>query len=137
MKRTHYQTAGRVALTRFLEMNPDRQFTADELYDALQGTHTDIGKSSVYRLLGELCYMETVRKFRSAERQCNVYQYIGASCDCRDHFHVKCTKCGQIRHLDCNATLDFARHLLSDHGFSVDCGRSMLYGVCAVCSAEV
>ncbi len=132
MKRSHYQTAGRRALTDFLEANPDRQFTAEEIYSAVN-TRTPVGKSSVYRQLAELCEHDALRKFRNDERGCSVYQYVGASCDCREHFHEKCVMCGKLRHLDCHATADFIRHLEVEHGFSVHCGESILYGVCAEC----
>lgn len=134
MKRNHYQTAGRIALAEFLERHPDRQFTAQELFDELSCAGT-VGKSSVYRLLAEMCEDESVRKFQSEERHCAVYQYVGAHCDCRDHFHEKCVRCGKLSHLDCHVSADFIRHLFSEHGFSVDCGQSILYGVCAECQA--
>ena len=136
MKKKHYQTQGRVALTDFLELHPDRQYTADELYEILCA-EVEVGKSTVYRLLSDLCRDEIVRRFRSTARQCNVYQYIGASCDCRDHFHEKCVKCGKVDHLDCHATADFIRHLSAEHGFLVDCGQTILYGVCASCRKGV
>ncbi|MBQ9773035.1 MAG: transcriptional repressor [Clostridia bacterium] len=132
MKRNPYKTVGRVALTRFLQGHPDRQFTAEELYEAVSESGVG-GRSSVYRHLSELCESDTVRRFRSAERGCNVYQYIGSGCDCRDHFHEKCVRCGRIRHLDCHATAQFIQHLMAEHGFCVDCGQSILYGVCAAC----
>ncbi len=132
MKRMNYQTAGRRALLHFLEQHPDRQFTADELYTALR-CDGEVGKSTVYRLLGDLCARDTVRKFRSDARGCSVYQYVGEGCDCRDHFHEKCMKCGRIQHLDCHATAEFIQHLSHEHGFLVDCGQTILYGVCAEC----
>ncbi|MBQ8310376.1 MAG: transcriptional repressor [Clostridia bacterium] len=132
MKRNEYRTAGRGAISGFFEAHPDCQFTADELYAAVSEV-ASVGKSSVYRHLSELCDKDVVRKFRSEERGCNVYQYVGTGCDCRDHFHEKCTVCGKIRHLDCHMTTDFALHLLREHGFSVNCGQSILYGVCADC----
>ncbi|MBQ7336127.1 MAG: transcriptional repressor [Clostridia bacterium] len=132
MKRNDYRTAGREALTGFLKQNPDCQFTVDELCTAVNGENSG-GKSSIYRHLTELCQKDIVRKYHSEERNCNVYQYVGQGCDCRDHFHEKCVKCGKISHLDCHASADFISHLLREHGFSVNCGQSILYGVCADC----
>ena len=129
-----YKTAGRQKLLDFLQSHPDRQFTVDELAESLNNTaEKKIGKSTLYRHLSELCDKDVIRKFRSEERGCNVYQYVGNGCDCRDHFHEKCTVCGKIQHLDCHVTTDFAMHLLREHGFSVNCGQSILYGVCAEC----
>ena len=135
MKRQQYQTVGRQALEAYLSSHPDRQFTADELYEEIV-KDTAVGKSSIYRQLALLCECETVRRFRSDARGCNVYQYVGKGCDCRNHFHEKCTECGRVVHLDCHATAEFVSHLAGEHGFSVDCGRTILYGVCAECRGK-
>ena len=132
MNKTTYQTRGRSELIAFLSKNPDRQFTTEELCQTLNGS-TDYKKSSVYRHLAQLCRESVVRKFHSEARSCNVYQYVGEACDCGHHFHEKCLRCGNIHHLDCEGSLAFAQHLLQMHGFAVDCGQSLLYGVCADC----
>ena len=121
-------------MVAFLAQNPDRQFCVEELCYALHGD-CKRGKSSIYRLLSQLCLEETVRKFRNISQNRSVYQYVGENCDCRLHFHEKCLSCGRIKHLDCHGTEEFARHLLTEHGFRIDCGQSILYGICAECRA--
>ncbi|MBE6589255.1 MAG: transcriptional repressor [Ruminococcaceae bacterium] len=130
-----YRTAGKETLLHFFEENHDRQFTAEEIYLAVS-KDVSVGRSSVYRNLSLLCESDTVKKFHSDERGGCVYQYVGESCDCREHFHEKCTRCGRVMHLDCHATAEFVSHLLSEHGFSVDCGQSILYGICADCRGK-
>ena len=132
MTKKTYKTGGREALIEFLSRNPDRQFTADELFRAVNQEGTG-GRSSTYRHLTALCADATVQKFRNEEQNCSVYQYIGKTCDCSTHFHEKCTRCGAIRHLACDDSLRFVAHLLEKHGFLVDCGQSILYGVCDAC----
>ena len=134
MAQKYYKTAGREALIEFLAKNPDRQFTTQELCLAVNGDAAH-GKSSVYRHLTELCAENTVRKFRSEEQNCSVYQYVGGACDCGRHFHEKCLSCGSLKHLDCLDSMQFAAHLLAEHGFEIDCGQSILYGLCADCRA--
>ncbi|MBQ7346439.1 MAG: transcriptional repressor [Clostridia bacterium] len=134
MKKKNYRSDGRAALVEFLSQNPDCQFTTEELCLAVNGSETE-GRSSVYRHLTQLCEDETVRKFRNEARKCAVYQYIGKNCDCGNHFHEKCTRCGRLRHLDCSDSAAFAEHLLLVHGFAVDRGQSILYGLCADCRA--
>ena len=134
MQKKEYKTEGKQALIDYLSRNPDRQFTAEELCRAVHGSDLT-RKSSVYRHLTALCDSETVRKFRNEERSCAVYQYIGKECDCGNHFHEKCLRCGNLRHLDCGDSVAFAEHLLQVHGFAVDRGQSILYGVCAACRA--
>lgn len=135
MKKNVYRTGGRQELIEFLSRNPDRQFTTEELCLAVNGD-SERGKSSVYRHLTQLCQDEILRKFRNEERNCNVYQYVGEHCDCGSHFHEKCLRCGDLRHLDCTDSVIFIEHLLKVHGFAVDCGQSILYGLCASCRAK-
>jgi len=134
MSKKTYQTDGKRALCDFLAQNPDRQFTTEELCLALHGNTER--KSSVYRHLSELCACDALRKFRSEERNCALYQYVGKGCDCGSHFHAKCVQCGTIHHLACGDSLTFVSHLQKDHGFTVDCGQSILYGTCAECRAK-
>ena len=132
MEKKRYKTVGREALIDYLSRNPDRQFSAEELCLAVNG-NAGQGRSSVYRHLGDLCRDEAVRKFQSNDGRGSVYQYVGRSCDCNSHFHEKCTRCGAIRHLECGDADGFVEHLLAVHGFAVDRGRSVLYGLCASC----
>lgn len=134
MEKKRYQTAGRRRLVDFFAANPDRQFTTEEVCVHLHGD-AERGRSSVYRQLLSLCEEDVLCRYRSAEAGKSVYQYVGAGCDCRTHFHGKCTRCGAVCHLDCHDSVAFAEHLLREHGFSIDCGQSMLYGVCAACRA--
>lgn len=135
MRKKQYKTAGREALINFLRRNPDRQFTVDELYREVNA-QCATGKSSLYRHIGELCQSEILRKFQSEEHRGTVYQYIGIECDCKDHFHQKCTVCGAISHIDCHASAAFTEHIMREHGFRINCGRSVLYGVCADCISK-
>lgn len=132
MEKKSYDTAGRRKLLSFFAENPDRQFTTEEICVLVNGD-AERGKSSVYRRLMRLCEEDVLRKFRSEERNCSVYQYVGEGCDCRSHFHGKCTVCGELCHLDCHDSMAFAEHLMKEHGFMIDCGQSILYGVCAEC----
>ena len=131
-----YKTAGRQRLLNFLQSSPDRQFGVDELtleLNRLQAsTSQKQSKSTLYRHLSELCAEGSVRKYRSDTQSAYVYQYVGAG-DCRRHFHLKCESCGKLIHLECAVSEELLSHITSHHGFSVDSGRSILYGLCESC----
>ena len=132
MEKKSYRTPGRQRIGKFFAENPDRQFTTEEICVALNGD-AEMGRSSIYRHLSELCSAEIIQKFHSAERNCHVYQYVGSECDCRNHFHGKCIQCGAIEHLGCHDSTQFVSHLMQEHGFEVFCGQSILYGLCEKC----
>ena len=129
-----YQTQGRKKLISFLLAYPDKQFTVDELHLALsQGDDTPArGRSSLYRQLSKLCEEGCVRKYRADDQSSYVYQYVGGR-DCCHHFHLKCVVCGELTHLDCTVSDDLLSHVADEHGFRIDSGRSILYGLCAAC----
>ncbi len=127
-----YKTAGRQRLLSFFSAHPDRQFTADEIAATLQETASSASKSSLYRHLSELCADGVLRKYRDEGQSAYVYQYVAAG-NCSRHFHLKCMDCGRIIHLECDMTDALLSHILSDHRFRVDSGRSILYGVCTSC----
>lgn len=135
MQKKSYNTVGRTALINFLSSHPDEQFTAEQLCKEIYGDENS-RKSSVYRQLTQLCNTHSVQKFRSESSPCDVFQYVGEGCDCNEHFHEKCIRCGKVEHLDCHASAEFFRHLLKEHGFEVLCGRSVLYGLCAGCRKD-
>lgn len=131
-----YKTAGRQRLLDFLQSHPDRQFTVDELATELNRTSQGkyVGKSTLYRHLSELCDEGTARKYRSDTQSAYVYQYVGTG-DCCRHFHLKCLSCGELVHLECAVSEELLFHISSHHGFEVDSGRSILYGMCEVCAS--
>ncbi len=133
-----YKTAGREAVISFFRSNPDKQFSAEEIFTELAPVDCDgekaPGKSSVYRILSRLCDEGIIRRYRDNGKSNCLYQLSKTddSCDC--HFHLKCTECGRVFHLECPHSDDLLSHVRSDHGFKVDPGRSMLYGVCRRCN---
>jgi len=132
-----YKTAGRQRLLRFLETHPDRQFTVHELggeLDSVTAGENKTRKSSLYRHLSELCAEGTVRKYRSDTQSAYAYQYVGEG-DCRHHFHLKCVTCGELVHLECAVSEELLSHISTHHGFEVDSGRSILYGLCEACAS--
>jgi len=129
-----YNTRGRDLLLRYLAESADRPQGTDEMYAALKGKENAPGKSSIYRMLTQLCEQGAVKKFRADSKgQGFVYQFVGNASHCGDHFHLQCTACGQIVHLECAFGQTLRTHLLSEHGFTVDSGSSVLYGTCAAC----
>ena len=126
-----YKTQGKSKLEEFLCAHPDTHYTVDEVCVAVNGSLS--GKSSIYRNLSLLCERGYVRKFKDEGKNCSVYQYIGKKSSCSDHFHLKCIECGHLEHLECYMGDDLCRHIGEHHGFCVDSGRSILYGVCATC----
>lgn len=122
-----YNTKQRSAVLSFFEDNAERQFTIDELIEAL-GEDAP-GKSTVYRLVKKLEEEGAVRRFTREGTSKSVYQLAGTHC-CSEHLHIKCVDCGLLIHLDHDAQDE----LTKSTGFVIDDSLSMLYGRCAACA---
>ena len=133
-----YKTAGRRRLLAYLADHPDRHVTVDELAAELAASAAPsdkpIGKSTLYRQLADLCADGIVRKYRSDTQSAYVYQYVGQG-DCCRHFHLKCLSCNALIHLECSVSEELLSHISDHHGFEVDSGRSILYGLCEACAS--
>lgn len=141
MNKKHYNTAGRTRLTAYLKQtaqNPPQ--SAEEIYTGLCKLCADDaegapGRSSVYRMLATLSDEGEVKKFPVSTGEGGfVYQYVGTKRHCDAHFHLHCLSCGQVTHLECGCSQNIFDHLFSTHGFRVDQGRSILYGICDTCA---
>lgn len=139
MEKKRYNTAGKLKLAAYLKSTADRPpQSAEEIYLGLCADDDAApGRSSVYRMLSTLCEEGNVQRFPAGMGENSfVYQHVGNHRRCNTHLHLHCTVCGTVTHLECKCSNEIAEHLLSSHGFSVDAGRSVLYGTCAACTAK-
>lgn len=137
MEKKQYQTKGKALLEAHLAEMAGTPRTAQEIYLSLKENTDAPGKSSVYRMLTELCEAGVVKRHRlPPPAQGYAYQYVGNAHHCEAHFHLHCLRCGNVWHLECECGSEIAAHLQKTHGFCTDRGRSVFYGVCAACSEK-
>ncbi len=124
-----YNTKQKSALLDFLTEKEHSHITAADIKDALSKQGVKIGTATIYRHLDRLVESGLVRKYITDSSAC--YQYAG---ECRgNHFHLKCTKCGTLFHVDCDFLKELAPHILEHHNFTVDNTRMVMYGTCEKC----
>lgn len=134
MPATEYKTKQRALVEDVLKKCAQKHFTVDELAEELSAKGEKVGRTTVYRCLERLCDEGKVQKYSAAgESAC--YQYLSKE-DCHEHFHLKCTSCGKLIHIECEHISSLAEHIASAHGFSVNKLKTVLYGVCEECAAE-
>ncbi len=96
-----YMTSHKKRILDFLIRNRSRHFTIEEIIDALSADCEKPGKSTVYRQISSLLSDGVIRRFEAPEQNCFVYQYA-AGADCEHHFHLKCSRCGKLLHMECD-----------------------------------
>ena len=129
-RRGDYKTKGALAVRQLMEKTHQAHVTAEEVHRRLEREGVRMGLTTVYRQLERLVEEGAVRKIYG-DRSGFCYQLAGDAC--REHYHMVCTACGKLAHLDCDVAEGLFRHITEHHGFAVDLGRTVLYGSCADC----
>jgi len=127
-----YNTGQRRLLAEFLERHMDQPLSAEQIAEMISAEGGEISLSAVYRNIERMEKDGLVRRSSSGEGRRAVYQYIGGAC--AKHLHMQCTNCGDIIHLDDNATNAMRMAVRSCGDFSIDERRTVLYGCCGNCS---
>ncbi len=123
-------------ILEFLRSRSDRTVDVNDIRKALASEGNEVNITTIYRYLDKLTADGTVLKYVAENGTRAVYQYVGERRHCEDHLHLQCTKCGCIIHLDCHFMDEIAEHVLKEHGFSIQCRNSIIYGLCSKCSVD-
>ena len=73
-------------------------FTIKDIYKELKGK---VGLTTIYRLIDKLVEENKLNKTISSDNT-TYYQYL-CDCDEENHFYLKCEKCGNMIHIDCDS----------------------------------
>lgn len=130
--RGEYSTRQKRDLLKYLKDGDARHFSVDEVVFDLQRRGEKVGRTTVYRYLEQLSEQGSVRKYQNMQGVTQ-YQYVENAGECGEHFHMMCSRCGNLMHVDCHLMGELSRHLMADHGFKLDPRETILVGVCAAC----
>lgn len=131
-----YNTARRKELIEFLSVNADKQYTIEEMVLELESSEyaiKSLGKSTVYRLVGQLLEEGIVRRTVKGNSRQFLYQYSGSD-ECSNHLHMKCRECGKILHMDDEESKSLMDMLRTSSRFKLDMKETLLLGQCDMCS---
>ncbi|MBQ8297942.1 MAG: transcriptional repressor [Ruminococcus sp.] len=132
-----YKTKQKENLLAFLIRNKDKHTNVREISVFLAGEGTPMGTATIYRQLEKLVGQGLVRKYILDGSTGACFQYIEEADCCHEHFHLKCTSCGQLIHVDCDFLSEAQNHIFEHHGFTVDSSQTVFYGKCSECSKAV
>ncbi len=128
--RKGYNTRPLKLITEILAEKSGAHMTAEEILLALRERGENIGLTTVYRNVEKLVLSGEVRKYSGEGSAC--FGFSGEHC--AEHFHLKCSSCGKLLHIECDHIERLAEHITRHHGFSVDHTKTVLYGVCGDCA---
>lgn len=129
----NYHTRCKDGIMLYLQNNADLSFSAYDIHEYMQTEGVQVNLTTIYRNLDKMTDSGTVMKFKTSDGEGYRYQYVKPHRNCQEHLHMQCRECGRIYHLECGFMDELSRHLYSHHGFSLECGGSILIGLCAEC----
>lgn len=132
IEKTGYRTRQREIILDYLRKCQDSHVTIDEVTDHLKTEGNKVGRTTIYRYMEKLTDEGLLRKYHIEEGVGACYQYQSDS-ECNDHFHLKCTECGKLFHVDCEFLSQIELHVYEHHNFIVDNSKTVLYGLCSEC----
>ncbi|HHT17634.1 MAG TPA: transcriptional repressor [Papillibacter sp.] len=131
--RRTYQTKQKTHILAYLKERGANPVTAEEIYGHLARSGCPVGKATVYRYLDTLEKEGAVLKFTAPDGLYACYRYIGGASPAGHN--LVCVGCGSAVEVECRQLDTLLSHLNEEHNFSVDKGRTVLYGTCSRCSS--
>ncbi len=128
-----YKTKQREMILDYMIKNKDIHVTADMIINYFKLHGTPIGKTTVYRNLDKLVADNVVRKFTIDDGVSACYQYAADGSGCMEHYHFKCSECGNLFHVHCDFMNEISEHVYKEHGFVIDSSKTVFYGLCEEC----
>ena len=126
-----YNTRQRNIVLDKIRASEGRHFSVEEVYAQLISEGYNLGKATVYRHINEFQSEGVIKKFVTEHGKSACYEYVGNSMG--SSYYFKCSKCGQLLHIECEALDHLKEHLLDEHGFEMDDSKMVFLGACKSC----
>lgn len=128
-----YRSQYKEWMLQYFDEHENELISAPELLERMRSAGLTVNQATVYRNLERLENAGLIRGHRLNNREEKYYQYLKKGHDCPHHLHLYCRECGAVIHLDCAFMQNIQEHLMEEHGFQLDCGDSVLVGLCGQC----
>lgn len=134
-----YNTKQRELILKYLCGQEGKHIKVEDILEYLKNNDTPVGKSTVYRYLDSLVEQNIVRKYTVEDGKGACYQFIGSGnhYHCMEHYHLKCSSCGELFHISCKFMDKINEHILNEHNFMVDNSKTVFYGICVKCQSNI
>ncbi|MDR0426685.1 MAG: transcriptional repressor [Clostridiales bacterium] len=133
MRKKSYHTKQREFLIEFFRRNADGCYLIGDIMAYAAAQNAAIGQTTVYRNLEMLVQEGVLLKHSLSPSGGAYFQYLDHERQAEPHYHLLCTSCGAVAHLDCGHILETAAHIRKAHGFVLDGQKTVFYGLCETC----
>ena len=130
-ERKDYRTRQRENVLACFSSQPARNMTAAEVYQELTKAGLKTGRTTVYRSIALLYEKGVLISFKDQHQAAPLRFQLREKGG--RHIIVRCSGCGMIASLACEAVEAFEKHLSLDHGFTLKEEECLLPGLCIQC----
>lgn len=113
------------------EVMKHKEFTINEIYEELK---EDVGLTTIYRKIDDLIKEGKISKYIGKDNV-TYYQYL-EHCDKDNHFYLRCEKCGDMEHVDCDCINELSEHITGKHNFTLNKENIVISGICNKCNKK-
>lgn len=131
-----YKTKNRDWIERYFAAHADERARAKDIYEKMTADGLSINMATVYRNLDRLEEENVLKAYKTAGEDEKFYQYMRPGMDCGSHLHLMCSRCGRIIHMDIGLMNEISEYVINEYGFTIDCGHSVLAGLCRECQMK-
>ena len=108
--------------------NQKKEFTIKDIYNQVKNK---TGLTTIYRLVDKLVEDGRLAK-NIGKNNITYYQYL-IDCTEENHFYLKCDKCGEMTHVDCDCIKELSDHIIKKHNFELKKENIIINGICEKC----
>lgn len=136
MRSKEYKTKNKSAILDILKESQEQSITVKDVFAKLETKGIKINITTIYRYLDKLSMEGIVMKYASDDGKISFFKYMDDNKKCHEHFHLQCSECGKIIHLDCSYMDGIVEHISKHHNFELKCDNSVLFGLCKDCAEK-
>lgn len=136
MEKQIYNTKIKKKILEFFEQDSENTYSAKDIYSSLLEKGEKVNITTVYRNLDLMTGDGVLIRFQDSKCEKAIYKFSGAGGHCRSHLHMKCVECGLVVHLNCHFMHEIEEHVKKEHGFTLMCSNSVIYGLCKNCESK-
>jgi Fur family ferric uptake transcriptional regulator len=122
-------TTQRRDILSVLVKNPEKHYSAEELYEEVKRINPDVGLATIYRSLEILCSLGITHQHNFD----NNYKRYELNLEGHHHHHLICLDCGRIIEFNDSVLEEFEDNLKKEYDFEIIDHRIKFYGRCKEC----
>lgn len=127
---TNYNTKQKELILSIIKKKK-HEFRVKDLYNDL---NKEIGLTTIYRQIDKLVNEGRINKNINKDN-ITYYQYL-EECNKKNHFYLKCDKCGNMTHIDCDCIEQLSNHIVKEHQFNLNKDCIIITGICTHCKKK-